>query len=930
MTAPDQHPTALISYSHDSPEHEKRVLELCNRLRARGIDAFVDQFLPGAPSEGWPLWMEQQIEGRDFTLMVCTEAYRRRFMGNEAAGIGRGVVWEARILRNLLYEKSEWQARIVPVIIGSGDREFVPTVFRQHFYDLSDERSFESLLRHLLQQPGAEAGALGPLGPNGSRWSAFERPWLVPDGLRTRYFTGREHLLTVLRQQLVERRRAALSGLGGVGKTQTALEYAVRHRAEYPDGVFWVTADTSSALTSGFVETAKALGLTAAATSDEGRISRAVLDWFNGTNRWLLTLDNVEDRRDVASFLPQRGEGHVLLTSRESAFGELGIARGLEIVDFDGDESLRFLLKRTGRVEVEPEERVAASELAAELGNLPLALAQAAAYVAETDATFSDYLRAFRKRRLALLERGSGGESHDSVAVTWAANFEAVGVASPAAADLLRVSAFLAPDAIPFELLAKGAQCLGAPIAAALADPDDTLAMAELLRPLAQYSLVRSDARAHVYGVHRLVQEITREAEPAPEHEVWIERIAGALRGAFPEVLYPNWVQCDRLVAHIAAISGSMHTYDLQIRDAAEVFNRSGVYLTARGRYAEAQSLLEHAIAVYEKTDPNGTALANAILNLGNVFREQGQYAEAKSVQERALGIFESVDPASHGVGKSLNNIGIIFALQGQYAEAEPRFQRALTVIEGVLGPDHFDLVYAINNLGLIYISLKRHAEAEPLLKRALAIREHALGPDHPDVAASLDNLAELYAHQTRHAEAEALGRRALAIFERTVGEDHNFLAECVNALARSIALQGRYAEAEPLFERALDILERISPDHPELAESLNGLAAVHSHFGRYAVAQPLFERALAILERTAPDHQNAAESLSGLAVVHRQLGQYAQAEALFERALAIKELTFASDHPEVEEIRRNLATLRAALTADERSNDPSPGPNSS
>ena len=157
--------------------------------------------------------------------------------------------------------------------------------------------------------------------------------------------------------------------------------------------------------------------------------------------------------------------------------------------------------------------------------------------------------------------------------------------------------------------------------------------------------------------------------------------------------------------------------------------------------------------------------------------------------------------------------------------------------------------------------------------------------------------------------------RRALAIFERTVGEDHNFLAECVNGIARSVALQGRYAEAEPLFERALAIFERISPDHPELAESLNGLGAVHTHFGRYAEAQPLFERSLALLDRTSPDHQNTAECLSGLAEVYAHFGRDADAEMLFERALAVKEKTFAPDHPEVEEIRRKLATLRAAMT---------------
>ena len=181
MPAEATNPSALISYSHDTPEHEARVLEWCNRLRARGIDAMLDQFLPGAPSEGWPLWMERQIESRDFTLMVCTEAYKRRFMEDEAAGVGRGVVWEARILRNLLYENSERVARIGAILLEPEARSSVPTVFRGHFYDVSDERGFEGLLRHLLREPGAEAAALGALGPQGSRWSAFERPWVVPD-----------------------------------------------------------------------------------------------------------------------------------------------------------------------------------------------------------------------------------------------------------------------------------------------------------------------------------------------------------------------------------------------------------------------------------------------------------------------------------------------------------------------------------------------------------------------------------------------------------------------------------------------------------------------------------------------------------------------------------------------------------------------------
>jgi hypothetical protein len=532
-------PSVLVSYSHDSLEHEQRVLEFCNRLRARGVDAFLDQFLPGAPGEGWPLWMERQIERRDFTLMVCTEAYRRRFMEDEQEGVGLGVVWEARILRNLLYNDAGRHGRIVPILLETSASAFVPTVFRGHFYDISDERGFESLLRHLLAEPKAKAAALGSLGPQGSRWSAFERPWLVPDALRTSYFTGRDDLLARLRLQLSERGRAALSGLGGVGKTQTAIEYAVRHRADYPDGVSWINAETTSGLTSGFAAIASTLSLPAAEGQDQEEAVKAVLAWLNGTDGWLLVMDNVDDRGALRRFVPEPNKGHVLITSRESVFQELGIARALDVTDLGDAEAVRFLMLRTGRDNAGAD-LTAAGELAAELGNLPLALEQAAAYIVETNSDFAAYLRAFRKRRVSLLEKAGGLVSHETVAVTWAANFEAAERASRAAADVLRISAFLGADAIPFELYLDGAAAFGGPIAEALEDPDD-LSVAEMLRPLTRYSLIRSDPTLRAYSVHRLVQEIVRAATGEAEAHAYVGRAVAALDAALPKADFAAW-----------------------------------------------------------------------------------------------------------------------------------------------------------------------------------------------------------------------------------------------------------------------------------------------------------------------------------------------------------------------------------------------------
>lgn len=739
-------------------------------------------------------------------------------------------------------------------------------------------------------------------------------PWLVPNAVRTRYFTGREDLLALLRRQLVERHRAALSGLGGVGKTQAAIEYAVRHRTDYPDGIFWINAETANGLTSGFVEIAKALRLTAAESNDQEQVVRAVLERLNATDRWLLILDNVDDRGQIQRFVPERGKGDVLITSRESVFQELGIARGLEVKDLDGNEALQFLLKRTGREDSDLGERAAAAELAAELGNLPLALEQAAAYMTETSASFFNYLGAFRKRRVTLLEKAVALVSHDTVAATWAANFEAVERASPAAADVLRISAFLAPDAIPFEILLKGAQALGEPIASVLCDPDE-LAMGELLRPLSRYSLVRSDAKSNTYGLHRLVQEIVRAATTDAECRKIVELTIAAINAALPEVEFAVWAQCDRLVPHVAAVARWVDTYGIKGEAVARILNDTGRYLTERGRYGEAEPLLVRALAIREnllgKDHPD---VAVTVSNLAIVYLTHGRYSDARSLHERSLRIRERALGTDHPhVAGTLSNLGNVYWHEGRYAEALPLYERALAIWEGALGPDSMYVATGLNNVAAVLTRKGAYAEAQALNERALAIRERALGPDHPHVALSLNNLAELSRVRARFAEAESLLERALAIRERELGSDHLDVAESLNNLGGLNVEQGRYADAQRLYERALAISERaVGPDHPELTEILNGLADAHLKQGRHDEAKSLYERAFAIGEHGfGPDSPSVALSLDGLARVYAIQGRYTEAESLYERARMLLERALGSDHPDVAKTLVGLASLR-------------------
>jgi class 3 adenylate cyclase/tetratricopeptide (TPR) repeat protein len=722
-----------------------------------------------------------------------------------------------------------------------------------------------------------------------------EAPWLVPDAVRTRYFTGREELLALVHHHLTERHRAALSGLGGVGKTQACIEYARRHRADYPGGVFWVNAETAGGLTSGFVEIAAALGMPAAASKDQEHVVTSVLDWLNGNDTWLLILDNVDDRRDVRRFVPERGKGRILITSRESVFQELGIPRAIDVGDLDRAEATRFLHTRTGREDVEPAEADAAAQLATELGNLPLALEQAAAYIAETGASFSDYLAAYRKRRLSLLEKAIGLVSHDTVAVTWAANFAAVTAISPASADVLRISAFLAPDAIPFDVFTKGASVLAGPIAAALSEADE-LAVTELTRPLARYSLVRSDAKSRSFSLHRLVQEIVRASIGPTEERGHVERAVRAVDAAFPDPVFESWATCDALVSHVASLGVWVDEHEVATEEGNRVFDLAGRYLLERGRYAEAKPLLDRALSLGERAlGSDHPEVARTIHNLGVYELFQAKYVEAQRKLEEALAIRERVLGRDHpDVASTLNALANTFWHRGRYAEAQPLYARALAIWEHALGPDSPFVATSLNNLASVLHRQGRFAESLSMNERALAIRERTLAPDHPHIALSLSNIAEDYRTLGRYADAESMATGALAMRERTLGPDHRDARESLNTLAAILVDQGRYAEAKGIYERVLAIIERTGgPDHADAAEPLVGLANLELKIGRYSEAQRLHERALAVGERgLGPDHPDVAGSLLGLAEIYAAQGRHADAEPLFERARKIMERT--------------------------------------
>lgn len=330
------------------------------------------------------------------------------------------------------------------------------------------------------------------------------------------YFTGRDELLEELHSRLSKQKRIpsiqGVCGLGGIGKTQVALHYAYTYQKEYAT-TFWIRSDTTIQLTDGFLAIAKRLGL----PYDETRrdeVIPVVRNWLAKNSNWLLIFDNADAPLILKQYLPNQGDGHIIVTSRVNKLDSIGVSETLELPKLPHESATDFLLHRTGR-KLDSPERKLAYELAKEIDGLPLALEQAGAYINAMSVTFERYLANYReaRNRIEFLDEQEpvAGDYDSTVATTWMVNFMEVEKESSASADLLRFSSFLDPDCIPFELIIHGASEIAPALHAAIEKADDPiLAVLEALRPLARFSLVYVDRDNEMYSMHRLVQEVLK------------------------------------------------------------------------------------------------------------------------------------------------------------------------------------------------------------------------------------------------------------------------------------------------------------------------------------------------------------------------------------------------------------------------------------
>lgn len=364
--------------------------------------------------------------------------------------------------------------------------------------------------------------------------------WYVPH-LRNPFFTGREELLSHLHEMLHAEKQTvavtqrALCGLGGVGKTQIVLEYAYRYQYEY-QAIFWIKADTRENLLADFLALAHLLHLSEQTAQDSAITIAAIKRWFQLHERWLLIFDNADDLALVRKFLPSGQRGHTLLTTRAQALG--GLAHSVQVEEMNQEVGAHFLLRRAGllspdisSLDVTSTHYQLARVIVQELGGLPLALDQAGAYIEETSSSLREYLEVYRAHCFALLQRRGGLTTNhpEPVATTWALAFEQVEQGNPMAADLLRLCAFLDPDAIPEEVLLVSIQQL-----APVSDTVDLLQLHEAIGALLRFSLVRRNGETRTLTIHRLVQVMVQQAIGKEAEHLWAVRAAQVVYQALP------------------------------------------------------------------------------------------------------------------------------------------------------------------------------------------------------------------------------------------------------------------------------------------------------------------------------------------------------------------------------------------------------------
>ncbi|QDN78860.1 tetratricopeptide repeat protein [Streptomyces sp. S1A1-7] len=756
-------------------------------------------------------------------------------------------------------------------------------------------------------------------------------------------FTGRVDLLERLRERLQEGTTTvlpeAIHGMGGVGKTQMAIEYAYRHQSEY-DVVWWIPAERPGQIGQSLVELAQRLGL---GTSPEANIAgpavREALREGRPYSRWLLIFDNADSPERVRDYFPTGGSGTILVTSRNRRWSVVGPS--LEVDVFTREES-KELLRRSGSPgDLDDAE---ADRLAEALGDLPLALEQAAAWRAETGMPVSEYLRLFEDKRSELLEVSPPPDYQLPVAAAWNVSLDHLETRSLAALRLLQLCSYFAPDPISRSIFSGlGGSRIEPELDRALNDP---MRLARAIREINRYSLARIDHRTNSIEMHRLVQAVLIN-RMAPEEQQRMRSGAHTLLAASDPKgpnQSANWPRYAELYGHVIA-SGAVESDQPWVRELVmnvakylwywgdhkvarefmeqawqtwrQLFGEedqqtrlmawwlSFVYLKV-GRYDDASQLVAQLKDVYARTAPadreDTREDALETLNLeAAVRRVQGDFSAGAELDEaaydRARRAFGEDDPTTLD---RAHNLGVSLRLVGEFQRALELDQHTHALKARLFGRDHQQSLITEASIAVDVRETGDYVGARSLQQAVVDGFRAVFGAGNPSTLGTVRQLSEASRKEGDPVTALVLAREAFDQFTRRYGDTH---PESLTAsLALSVALRhnGELEAARDRGEKARERYRRLfQPDHPHVLAADIDLAVTLRLLGRVQEAKLLDEKALeSLTERLGAGHPIALACAINLASDLSALGQSAEARRLGENTVELCRERLGEDHP--------------------------------
>ncbi|ROP41590.1 FxSxx-COOH system tetratricopeptide repeat protein [Saccharothrix texasensis] len=762
-----------------------------------------------------------------------------------------------------------------------------------------------------LPREGEDVNAPGSPLFTGERLPGSTQPQVwghVP--LRNPDFVGRDDLLESLRLRLSEAGPTAvlpeaLHGMGGVGKSQTVVEYIHRHASEY-EVVWWIPAEQPAQIKANFVELAKRIGVAASGSAETA--VPAVLEALRRGEpfrRWILVFDNADRPQDVRQYFPA-GTGHIVVTSRNSEWG--GFARPVAVDLFTRAESIELLHRRAGDLD-----DAEADALAEALGDLPLAVEQAAAWRAQTGMQVSEYLQLLEQNRTELLEAGTSSEDQLPVAAAWNVPLNRLKNDHRAALQLLQVCAFFGPEPISQKLF-RGVRDMPVPDALreALGDP---IKLSRAIREISRYSLAKIDHRNNALQLHRLVQTVLKNRLDNDEQDRMRHAVHVLLVNGDPgdPDASTNWPRYAELMPH-ALVSKVVDCQDRWVRVLVMNLVR---YLLNAGDFGGARDLAGQASESWRKSlGEREFDTLEITRRYGISLRRLGRIEEARTLNQRTYELFREVIGEDHeGMLNMLDTLALDQRAQGVFREELETRQRIYDRAVEILGVDDPQTLSYANNLASSFRLMGDYAKALEIDQDVLHRRDAVMGSDHPLTFASFNSTCMDRRELGRYTEAARQQEDSLAVQRELLGEDHPQVIGASRSLAVALRKAGEHVRAKELIE---DVIRRYrkrhGDEHIDTTTARMNLALDLRHLGDLDRSLELARRSHETFQRiVGRNHPYTLVTGIGLAVTHRARGEVDAALALNRELRATLTDVFDADHPFTLVAATNLASDLAA-----------------